>query len=59
MSEGFHCCEEIPWPRQLYKGQHLIWGWLTGSEVQPLSWQEAWLHPGTHGAEEGTENSTS
>jgi hypothetical protein len=21
---GFHCCEETPWPRQHYKGQHLI-----------------------------------
>jgi hypothetical protein len=34
------------------------WGWLTGSEVQPIIIKVgAWQHPGRHGA--GTESSTS
>jgi hypothetical protein len=35
------------------------WGWLTGSEVQPIIIKVgAWQHPGRHSAR-GTENSTS
>jgi len=35
------------------------WGWLTGSEVSPLSsWRESWWHRGRHGAGEGAKNST-
>jgi hypothetical protein len=35
------------------------WGWLTGSEVQSIIIkEEAWQHPGRHGAG-GAESSTS
>ena len=37
----------------------LLWGWLTGSEVQSISIKAGtWQRPGRHGAG-GAENSTS
>ena len=36
-----------------------IWGWFTGSEVQPIIIKAgAWQHPGRHGTG-GADNSTS
>jgi hypothetical protein len=32
-----HCCEETPWPRQLFKSNTFIWGWLTVQRFSPLS----------------------
>lgn len=46
--------------RQLLQRTAFKWGWLTGSEVTPLSSrQEPWQHPGRHGAAEGAESSPS
>jgi len=43
-----------------YKGQYLIGAGLQVQRFSPLSsWQEAWQHPGRHGAGEGAESSTS
>jgi hypothetical protein len=32
-----------------HKGKHLIRAGLQVQRVSPLSWQEAWQHPGRHG----------
>jgi hypothetical protein len=32
---SFHCCEQMPWPRQLLQ-RAFIWGWLVVSEVQSI-----------------------
>ena len=43
-----------------YKGQHLTGAGLHFQSLSPLSsWQNAWQHPGRHGAGEGAEGSTS
>jgi hypothetical protein len=42
-----------------YKGKHLIGAGLHFKRFNPLSYQEAWQHPGTHGAGAGTESSAS
>ena len=55
----FHCLNRHHDHSSSYKGQHLIGAGLLVLRFSPLSsWQEAWQHPGSHGAG-GAESSKS
>jgi hypothetical protein len=57
---GFYCCEETPWPQQLFWRKTFNQDWLTVQRFSLLSsWWEAWQHEGRHGAGERAESSTS
>jgi hypothetical protein len=62
-SSAYSLCLQLnkhPNQSNSYKGQHLIGAGLQVQRFSPLSsWQEAWQHPGRHGAGEGAESSTS
>jgi hypothetical protein len=47
-------------PGNSYIGATFHWDGLQYQKFSPLSsWQEAWQHPGRHGAGEGSESSSS
>jgi hypothetical protein len=57
---GFYCCEETSFPRNSYKGKHLIGSGLEFQRFSPLSlWWEAWQCPGRCDAGEVVESSMS